>query len=295
MRRKHALSILSVSSLALLAVSPALALDIQATFDATFTAAQKSTLQSVVSFFNTKYTDATTIKIQFDNVNTGLGMSSTFGSNVTYADYHAALIAHNSGNSVDTTALAKLASLPFGGSSLRVTTALGRTLGLTNFNVIDSTISLNSGLCFTGHASPVAGKYDLWAVAAHELDEALGSSSGVGGTFTAADLFRYDGSGNRSFTASSSQHAYFSLDGTTLLEEYNAFQHGGGDWGDWVVHTPGQVQDFQGTPGGVVNYGIGETSLEDAIGYNTTAVPEPSTIAVFALGGVAFLRRRKRA
>jgi hypothetical protein len=277
------------------------ALGITASYDATILAnpAAKATLDQLVSDYNAKFSDTTAINISFGNMGSGLGQSNTSYFQWNYSDYLAALTAHKM-SADDTAALAQIAADPFTASTkVWVTTALSETLGLTTYAGTDSTISLNLGLCFTGHTTPEAGKYDLYSVAAHELDEALGTSSGVdstiggnGGPF-AADVFRYDGSGGRSFTNDTTQHAWFSIDGTTNLVEYNQFGRTTGDWGDWVIHNPGQTQDWAGTPGVVISPGSNEFRLLDVVGYNTTAVPEPGTFAALGLGALVVLRRRR--
>ena len=67
------------------------------------------------------------------------------------------------------------------------------------------------------------GLYDLQSVVAHEVNEALGSNSGLNGlqnndpTPTGAigtmDLYRYSAPGVRSFNTNAATNAYFSVDG----------------------------------------------------------------------------------
>lgn len=291
------LATLAVVAGVVVLAAPASAMTINATYDSTITglsnaAAVEATLNSAVSYFDSLYSTNVTVNITFQNMSSGLGQSSTFFTSLTTNQYVTALTSHSSGDAIDTAALAKLASNPYTGSTIDLSTANARALGFTESNSSDGTIGLNTSLCFTGHTTAVGGQYDLWAVAAHEIDEVLGSSSGVGGSFQDTDLFRYDGSGNRSFTTSTGSHAYLSVDGTTLIDEYNQFGRSGGDFGDWIHHSPGQVQDWSGTSGAVVNYGVGETDLLDAIGYNVAPAPEPASLAALALGFGALVRRR---
>src|SRR5262249_52899593 len=118
------------------------------------------------------------------------------------------------------------------------------------------------------------------------------------------DLFRYNSSGGRSFTTSSSATAFFSINGTTLLAQFDN-QNDGGDFGDWQSNPlpPGvnpQVQDAFATPGATPSLGVELTAL-DVIGYDP--VPAPSIghgfSAVLAIGGLLLgaklLERARRA
>jgi len=190
-----------------------------------------------------------------------------------------------------------LNALPLSGTTqIALSEANAKALGFdtSSFSGDDGVIGLNTSICFTDHNSPVAGKYDLFAVAAHELDEVLGTVSGVGGsTLWSADLYRYNGSGARSFTTDTGQRAYFSIDGTNLLDEYNQFGRTTGDWGDWKRHSPPQVQDWQGTTGMKIDPDV-EFRLLDVVGYDRVITPEPASMAVLGLGVFALIRRRAK-
>jgi len=122
-------------------------------------------------------------------------------------------------------------------------------------------------------------KYDLYDVAAHEIDEVLGLSSVLDGLnngdptptgdVDSLDLFRYDQNGNRSFDTSSSTQAYFSLDGTNRLVQYN--QQAPGDFHDWYSYpyggTPPRIQDAYATPDATTNLSVELIAL-DVIGYH---------------------------
>jgi len=91
----------------------------------------------------------------------------------------------------------------------------------------------------------------------HEIDEVLGLGSALNGTTTPAmpwteDLFRWHIAGTRSYAAdasttnpcgASTPAAFFSIDGgTTDVDDFNNCNNVG-DYGDWITHTPSQVQD----------------------------------------------------
>jgi hypothetical protein len=123
-------------------------------------------------------------------------------------------------------------------------------------------------------------------VASHEIDEVLGLGSALdqdkgSGNFTGPiepeDLFRYDGTGARSFTTNVSATAFFSLNGTTDIARFN--QVASGDFGDW--YSPGgqtpQVQDAFGTPGSTPVLGA-ELRALDVIGFTLVVAKTNQTI-----------------
>lgn len=279
-------------------------LTINPTYDSTITslgtsAQIQSCLNSVCNLYNSYFSDPITVNITFRNTTSGLGSNSPTTITVSYATYRAALAADSS-TANDTVALANLDNTtnnPVNGSAnITLSRANARALGISAPVSVDDVINLNTGLCFLDHNTPQSGLYDLYAVACHEMDEALGSVSGVGGSPWSADLFRYDGSGNRSFAANTGAHAYLSLDKTTNIVEYNQFGRTAGDWGDWIHHTGApQVQDWSGTSGQKIDLGYSETTLLDAVGYNYIGpVPEPATFAVMGMGVLALISRRKK-
>jgi hypothetical protein len=140
-------------------------------------------------------------------------------------------------------------------------------------------------------------KYDLRSTVEHEIDEVLGFSSNLPdlSTIGPVDLFRYDTSGQRTFTING-DNAYFSLDGTSLYARFN--QDPGGDYHDWWSNNgqhwspPGttpiqQVQDAFADPGTFEDLGTNELTVLDAIGYTLIASPLPTlTIAKGPAGEV---------
>jgi len=145
-------------------------------------------------------------------------------------------------------------------------------------------------------------------VAEHEIDEVLGLGSALPTPqFNAPfpeDLFRYDASGVRSFTTTATAKAFFSINGTTDLAQFDN-QNDGGDFGDWQSNPlpPGvqpKVQDAFATSGATPALGVELTAL-DVIGYDRIAsIPEPGTgvllaAALVVLGGLNYARVSRRA
>jgi hypothetical protein len=301
-------------------------LNIIPTFDSSITgnanhAAIEGTINSAIAYYESTFTTKTaapiSVTILFQDMGGGLGQSTTGYYISTYTDYLAALTLASSGDSTDKTALAGLPPGPFnpvnGGATMIFSSANGRALGLNTPGFVngsyDSLIGLNTSITDVN-----GGPYSLFAVTQHEIDEALGFRSDAGGAGgngpfsnpAPEDLFRYDSSGNRSFTSNSSARAFFSLDGTTLLAQFDN-QNDGGDFGDWQSNplpggAPVRVQDAFATPGStptLANDGGVEVVALDAIGYNLAgqaAAPEPATLTLLGIGlaGIAGYGWRKR-
>jgi len=242
-----------------------------------------NTISNAILVYETKFSDNVTVTITFKEMATGLGMSSTFIGTVPYATFYSDLVA----DSKTTNDVLALANVPSNGginpvdntSSIRMTTANQRAIGIPANpppGSSDSTISLNISIINIDRAINNPSKYDLVAVVSHEIDEALGTISGLTRPNAApVDLFRYTAGGLRSFTTSGDD-AWFSIDGgLTDLVRYN--QNAGGDYGDWwsigVAHTP-RVQDAAGTPGVQLNLGV-ELTLLDVIGWDLV-IPAPT-------------------
>lgn len=280
------------------------------TFDSSITgdpsaATIESTINNALSIYSTTFTDPITVRITFQSMASGLGQSNTAYLSSSYTQVLGALTADATSAS-DTIALAHLpggTNNPVTGDTtdFSVSTANAKALGLIadgDYAGTDSTISLNLSMMNFDRVSINNAKYDLQAVVQHEVDEALGWSSGLGTAKTnLQDLFRYANSGSRSYTTAG-DNAYFSIDGTTLLARFNQNQVlTGGDYGDWWSETGAQtpqVQDAFGTPGAIPDLGVELTGL-DVIGYTVASIPEPAAGSLTAalLGLIVVARSRR--
>jgi hypothetical protein len=289
------------------------------TFDSSITsdpnaATIEAGIDQAISRFETSIITPINVNIDFKEMSSGLGASSTFLNFLSYSQYRSDLVA-NQTSANDATALASLpvqTNNPVTGApnmdlTLPDLRAVGETALGNNGGGFDSTISLNTSimnLSRTGTQNPTF--FDLQAIASHEIDEAFG----IGGTGSvigqvipgnpagSMDLFRYSANGVRSFTTSSSATAFFSINGgATNLTNFN--QAGGGsDFGDWkgVPGSP-QVQDAFSTPGVDINLGLNELTALDVVGYNLATVPEPGSGTLLLVGGliaVGILRCRRK-
>lgn len=307
----RALAIATASSLL---VAGAQAVVIAPTYDATITgdanAAQiESTIQDAINVIQGTYSDAVTVKVKFQEGG-GLGGSSTWLFADSYAGFRGALAA-DAKSALDASAVASLPiTNPYlmtngGEKQVLMTTAGARALGYntgTTPDGFDCTITLNTSICFFRN-NVIGNKYDLQAVAMHEIDEAMGGggpSSFINTGFASqyvgtTDLFRYTGAGVRSTLAANSVGNYLSFDGgTTDVRNFNNGL-GGGDYADWASGGGAHVQDAFATPGTIVNYSAKEVSMMDGIGWDVTPTPEPSTIIACSMGVIALVRRRRKA
>jgi hypothetical protein len=291
-------------------------------------AAIEATINSAINFYESNISTNITVNIGFGKGN-GLGTSLTYIATDTYSDFITQLHAHSSGDATDTTALAGLpiqSNNPVTGTTITASLSNYNAIGITGFGTggVDpngacgvagsnfaACILLNTALTTPGSpGSP--GSFSLLAVAEHEMDEVLGLGSGLScfnGTCTVGtphpeDLFRWDGTGVRSYALNTqtSQNctgasvANFSLNGAagTNLKQFNNCNNGG-DYGDWASGVaPPAVQDAFATAGSSPSLIV--TSPEvvalDAIGYNLQAVPAPvighGFSALLAIGGLLF-------
>jgi hypothetical protein len=320
-------------------VAPARAgLTITPTFDPSITndpnaAAIEGTINTAIQTYETLFSNNINVTIYLSEMNSGLGQSekvlySTPYNSGTQGSFLASLKAQQAVQPGDTNLATAIANLPntasnpvTGNTNLAIPTADLKALGLTNFGSVgvigpdghsyDGLIGLNTHLTTPG--SPGSSlQFSLLSVTEHEIDEVLGLGSSLTQSFqimpSPEDLYRYASNGTRSYTTSSSAQAFFSLDGSHLLAQFDN-QNDGGDWGDWQSNplppgVPPKVQDAFATVGSsptVLNDGGVEVTALNVIGYTLaqSAVPEPSSVTLLGCGMLALSavvwRSRRRA
>lgn len=252
-----------------------------------------NTIMQAIAVYEGNFSNNIMVTIKFQEMSGGLGMSQFYSiPGVSYSTFRAKLV-NGATTWYDNVALSHLpntANNPVNGSSTLSLTlpnvrALGFTGSLNGYSVNppagqpDGTIFLDTSIMDYTRPLTNSADWDLFAVASHEIDEVLGMGSTLDGLnngdaaptgdISPLDLFRYDQNGNRSFNTVSNAQAYFSLDGTTRLVQFN--QYDGGDFHDWYSWpnggNPPRVQDAFLVNDAAPNLDVELIAL-DVIGYN---------------------------
>jgi hypothetical protein len=300
--------LLAVALFGLLMSPQAQALTINPTFDSsiandTNSAAIENVINGVINTYQHDFSDPITLNIEYQEIGTGISGSITSNETISYSNFITAL--HNDGKTTnDVTALAQLPIVttnPVSGTTnIIVSSANEKAVGLVpSAFTFDGIVQLNTHVTDVGSPG-TTGAFSLAAATEHEMDEVLGLQSSVAFSAPSSnpfvyDLFRYDASANRSFTKLNTAKAFFSINGTTDLDQFENTGNGH-DYGDWLTNTSSpQVQDAVGTAASHPTLGVELTAL-DVIGYDfITSVPEPASIALFGpgLAALGLLRRRR--
>ena len=320
--RQSLLPVLFVAVLALSATPKAAsALSIVPTFNSNLSAAAQAVINNAIGFYQNTFRDPITVDIEFHNMTSGLGSSFFVFYNLNYLSYRTALAA-DATSPDDISALSGLPAGPSnpvnGSSGIAVKSANGRAVGLNTpevlLNFANSPCPTYTGAGCIGlnvsNTTTGGGFFSLFATVEHEIDEILGLGSALNGTTAPTnpmpeDLFRYASPGVRSYATNSSTTnpcasgtplAFFSIDGATALDQFNNCSNGG-DYGDWITHTPSQVQDAftNGTGSPSLNLNSPETRALDVTGYTRAVVPEPLGLLLFGTGLTVVLTMRRRA
>jgi hypothetical protein len=315
------LRFLGVALLSALAALPVHAgLIITPTFASSITsdanaAAIEATINSAIQVYENLFSNPITVSIDFTEMSSGLSDNTKPLDSISYSAFYSAY-STNAADNNDPAAQTALASgvvpnqttNPVTGSDfMYASTANLLALGIpcggcTLSGGYDGIVSINATVTNPGSSGSDL-EYYLTPPVEHEIDEVLGLGSSLDQTYqteypSVEDLFRYASNGTRSYTTAPSALAYFSINGTTDLAQFDN-QNDGGDWGDWQSNplptgVLPAVQDAFATPGADPSLGVEITALE-AVGYDLAA-PEPGTMGLLGLGFTglgAFVYRRR--
>ena len=239
--------------------APTTGLTIHPTFDSSITnnpnsAAIQAMISRAISFHESLFSDPITIQIRFRfAINAPDGMPLPMGTlartdlvlyRLPWSTYINALRA-DAKTSNDSQANASLPGSALS-SNVRPSSAGGRAVGLDTPPAMfadgsvgqggpyDAIVTLNSAAPYQMNRPPSPGNFDAQRSTEHEVDEAIGLGSRLGGNGTdlrPQDLFSWSSSGNRNISTSGPR--YFSIDGgaTNIV---NFSQNPDGDLGDWL-------------------------------------------------------------
>jgi hypothetical protein len=238
-------------------------------------------------------TIAALYKNAFTNANTNIYVEAQSGNFFANSNYQYGFYAYGAYSSAaaanDAIAAQNLPSAnPYPADSVGVVSALERALGLANpcgswagiTGCYDGIVTVNAAEPWYFRSGPISpSQFDFFTVVEHETDEILGTGScafGCGSVFFPPDVYRYHSDGTRSFapgtnascSSPNSTNACFSLDGVTMLHQYNNIP--GQDAGDWVPNCDMPlVQDYAICAGtaGVDISPAAEILVLSAIGY----------------------------
>ncbi|HMF45164.1 MAG TPA: fibronectin type III domain-containing protein, partial [Candidatus Udaeobacter sp.] len=278
---------------------PTVGLVIHPTFDSSITnnpnaAAIQATINRAISYHESLFADPITVQIRFRySTTTPDGHPLPMGTlaqtefviyPIPWSTYIGALRADAlSGN--DSQANASLPGTALSGN-ITPSSADGRAVGLdtppamfANGNVgqggpYDAIVTLNSAPPFQFNRPPSPGNFDAQRSIEHEVDEAIGLGSRLGGNgndLRPQDLFSWSSPGNRNISSSGTR--YFSINGG-VNNVVNFNQNPDGDLGDWFSEQCPQTHPYvQNAFGCAGQYSdISATSPEginlDVIGYD---------------------------
>jgi FG-GAP-like repeat len=286
---------------------PTTGLTIHATFDSSITnntnaAAIEAMITRAISLHESLFSDPITTEIRFRYSTTGpdgtplpmgtLARTDFVIYQISWNTYINALRA-DATTSNDTQANASLPGTTLS-PNVQPSGAAGRAVGLNTPPAMfadgtvgqggpyDAIVTLNSSVPYQFSRPPSASSFDAQRSTEHEVDEAIGLGSHLGGNGSdlwPQDLFSWSAAGDRNTTTSGTR--YFSINGgVTNIVNFN--QDTNGDLGDWLSgdcpQTHPYVQNAFACAGQYSD--ISATSPEginlDVVGYDLVQPPPPT-------------------
>jgi hypothetical protein len=248
---------------------PTVGLVIHPTFDSSITnnpnaAAIEATINQAISVHESLFSDPITIQVRFRySTTTPDGRPMPMGTlartdlvlyPIPWSTYISALRA-DAKTSNDTQANASLPGTALS-ASIRPSSAGGRAVGLGTPPAMfadgsvgpggpyDAIVTLNSAAPFQFSRPPSSSNFDAQRSIEHEVDEAIGLGSKLGGNgsnLRPQDLFSWSSPGNRNISTSGTR--YFSINGGAA-NIVNFSQNPDGDLGDWFSEPCPQTHPY---------------------------------------------------
>ena len=235
-------------------------------------------INRAISLHESLFSDPITIQIRFRYATTApdgspLPMGTLARTTSCFTGFHGVryinALRADAKTSNDTQANASLPGTALS-PNVRPSSAAGRAVGLNTPPAMfadgtvgqggpyDAIVTLNSSVPFQFSRPPNAGSFDAQRSTEHEVDEAIGLGSHLGGNgsdLCPQDLFSWSSAGHRNITSSGTR--YFSINGgVTNIVNFN--QDPNGDFGDWLSgdcpQTHPYVQNAFACAGAVFRY-----------------------------------------
>src|SRR5258705_147165 len=248
---------------------PTVGLIIHPTFDSSITSNRNAAsiehmISRAISFHESLFADPIIIQIRFRYSTTApdgtplsmrtLALTNILLYPIPWSSYISALRA-DATTSNDTQANASLPGTALSGN-IRPSSAGGRAVGMNtppamfaNGSVgqgrpYDAIVTLSSSAPYQFNRPPGASSFDAQRAIEHEVDEAIGFGSRLGGNgndLRPQDLFSWSSPHNRNISTSGSR--YFSINGgVTNMVNFN--QNPDGDLGDWLSEQCPQTHPY---------------------------------------------------
>ena len=286
-------------------------------------------INSAIGNLEGLYNNNVTIPVTFTYTSAAPGnllSTSQLFYDVTYASYKSALQSDSIAHPTNLVLASALTNLPKGNdangandmalTAAQVNMLSGNTACSGSACAGSITININSTQNFSFSEPTSGSQFDLIGGLEHELDETMGGG-GAGSTlnsiagscvttpsgffcnkYGATDLLRYSANNTPGFSTSGSATAYLSINGgATSIVGFN--QNSNGDYGDFAPNGTGAgqlIQNAFNSTGQDATYSTSspEFTMQEAIGWDSIATPEPGTIilADAGLALVAIIRRR---
>jgi hypothetical protein len=262
------------------------------TFDPSVDAATQAVIHNVIVHYENLLASHVTVNIYFFNMNSGLGESVFYlfiaPYNANSLSYRPELVS-NATSADDSTALASDIPNTYNNpvtsdSNMFIKGPVSRALDASSapeqqFPSNSPCPNFTGSGCIGINVSEANSLGVLRATIEHEIDEILGLGSSLQDGQTPSepspeDFFRWASDGVRSFARNSctpsTPAAYFSLDAGGLRPDQFNNCDNGADYGDWVTHTPSQVQDAitNATGDPFLLFTSPEVRALDAMGFN---------------------------